>query len=520
MKGNSAMAYDSNRGARLGSDLLRTEDWLTVWIGFLIILLALAGLRFTEPKFRWITDGEFLFYVNAMGPEIDRLGATAREQNETALAEKLGVQKEAAARGNRQAVVDGARELEKASKTVGNESLKKSAAKLAKDVSGTGGRTVDRIFSAENLTGSLVMGAIMLALTMVALHLMGNGARSVLAGFPVVFAIAWFSLTLAGNHTVNHYGIEYVFWCLLLGLLISNLARVPEWLRPAVRTEMYIKTGLVILGCRVLFGDIMKAGIYGILQAVMVVLVVWYACYWLARKLRVDDDMAAMLSSAVSICGVSAAIATAGAIKGDPKKLSYVTSVTLICAVPMLILQPVIAKALDLPDLVSGAWLGGTLDTTASVVAAGAFIGETAMKIGVIVKMSQNVLIGVVAFILSVVWTLRKKEMEGGRPNAVEIWNRFPKFVLGFMISSIVFSFVLPPATVGSVKGILRSFETMWFALAFTCIGLETHFGDLAKLGSGRPALAFLAAQGFNILWTLLLAYLFFGGVLFDLPRL
>jgi uncharacterized integral membrane protein (TIGR00698 family) len=501
--------------------LFRTEDWLTVWIGFLIILLVLVGLRFTEPKFKWITDGEFLSYMNTVGPEIDRLDAAAREKNENTVAEKLSALKAAAAAGDRKAIVEGARELEKASKTAEDASLKKATAGVAKDVAGTGSGAVTRIFSAENLTGSLVMAAIMLAMTMAAMHLMGNGATAVLAGFPVVFAMAWVSLLMAGNHTVNYYGVEYVFWCLILGLVISNLTGVPDWLRPAVRTEFFIKTGLVILGCRVLFGDIMKAGVYGIIQAVLVVLVVWYACYWLAKKLNVDDDMAAMLSSAVSICGVSAAIATAGAIKGDPKKLSYVTSVTLICAVPMLILQPVIAKALGLPDLVSGAWLGGTLDTTASVVAAGALISETAMKIGVIVKMSQNVLIGVVAFILSVVWTMKKKEMEGGgRPSASEIWNRFPKFVLGFMISSIVFSFLLTPAAVGSAKGVLRSFETMWFALAFTCIGLETHFGDLAKLGSGRPALAFVAAQGFNILWTLLLAYLFFSGILFDIPKL
>ncbi|HRT71133.1 MAG TPA: putative sulfate exporter family transporter [Syntrophales bacterium] len=515
------MDHVANRKRPLWETLFKTEDWLTVWIGFLIILFVLAGLRFMEPKFRWITDVEFFTYISTVAPELARLDEAAREKNETVLANKLSALKAAAAKEDRKGIVDAARELETISKTVENESLKKSVAKLAKDISGTGGRTVDRIFSADNLTSSLIMAVVILAMTLIALQLMGNGTRLVLAGFPVVFAIAWTSLLLAGNHTVYYYGIEYVFWCLILGLFVSNVTGTPAWLKPAVRTEFYIKTGLVILGCRVLFGDIMKAGIYGIVQAVLVVIVVWYACYWLAKKLNVDDDMAAMLSSAVSICGVSAAIATAGAIKGDPKKLSYVTSITLLCAVPMLILQPFIAKTFSIPDLVSGAWLGGTLDTTASVVAAGALLSETAMKIGVIVKMSQNVLIGVVAFILSVIWTIKKKEIEGGgRPSAVEIWNRFPKFVLGFMISSVVFSFVLSPTTVASAKGVLRSFETMWFALAFTCIGLETHFGDLTKLGSGRPALAFLAAQGFNIFWTLILAYLFFGGIIFAIPKL
>jgi len=183
--------------------------------------------------------------------------------------------------------------------------------------------------------------------------------------------------------------------CLLLGLLISNTIGVPEWLRPAAQTEFFIKTGLVILGAGLIFMEVLQAGALGIVQAVLVVFPVWYACFWLARKLRVDDEFGAMLSTAVSICGVSAAIAACGAIQGDKKKLSYVTSLVLIVAVPMMIVMPWIAKATGMDDLVAGAWLGGTLDTSASVVAAGALVSDAAMKTGVIVKFSQNALIGV-----------------------------------------------------------------------------------------------------------------------------
>ena len=152
----------------------------------------------------------------------------------------------------------------------------------------------------------------------------------------------------------------------------------------------------------------LQAGALGITQAVLVVFVVWYSCFWLARKLKVDDEFAAMLSTAVSICGVSAAIAACGAIKGDKKKLSYVTSLVLIVAVPMMIAMPWIAKSTGMNDLVAGAWLGGTLDTSASVVAAGALISDAAMKTGVIVKFSQNALIGVAAFALAIWWALRQ----------------------------------------------------------------------------------------------------------------
>lgn len=185
----------------------------------------------------------------------------------------------------------------------------------------------------------------------------------------------------------------------------------------------------------------------------------------------------------------------------------------------MMVLQAVIAKWTGMSDAVAGAWLGGTLDTGDSVVAAGSLISETAMKVGVIVKMSQNVLIGFAAFILAVVWTFKKAEEVGGeKPGAIEIWHRFPKFVLGFMVASLVFSFVLDPKTVGAVRGMLGGIRTWWFALAFTSIGLETRFMELSTMGGGRPALAFLVAQGVNILWTLLLAYILFGGIFFTCP--
>ncbi len=144
------------------------------------------------------------------------------------------------------------------------------------------------------------------------------------------------------------------------------------------------------------------------------------------------------------------------------------------------------------------------------------------MKVGVIVKMSQNVLIGVAAFILSIVWTFKKAaEVPGGeRPGLLEIWFRFPKFVLGFLIASVIFSFFLPQETIAAVKGPLGWLRTMWFALAFTSIGLETRFADLVEMGGGKPALAFVVSQIFNIAWTLLLAYLLFGGTLFPAPKL
>lgn len=503
------------------SSLWKKEDWLAVWIGFLIIIIILSGLKVSVPKFKWTTQGEFAAFAAATAPAVEKLATAAAEKGEAALGTQALALKSAMDQGNRKAIADAAKAFEESTKGVKDEGLKKKAAKLAKDVAGEAGNLPAKVFSGENILNAVYIGIAYLILSIIAMALMGERVLLFIVGFPIVFLIAWVAQFIAGNFTVLYYGLEYVLWCLFLGLLISNLIGVPSWLAVAVKTEFYIKTGLVILGAGILFTEIVQAGAYGIVQAVLVVAVVWYLTYWIAKKLKVDDEFAAILSSAVSICGVSAAIATSGAVKGDPRKLSYTTSIVLICAVPMLVLQPIISKSLGIPDVVAGAWLGGTLDTSGSVVAAGALISESAMKTGVIVKMSQNVLIGVAAFVLAIIWTFKGKTGPGvEKPGLMEIWFRFPKFVLGFMIASVIFSFLLDPKLVDATKGTLAGLRTWWFALAFTSIGLETRFAELAKLGGGRPAAAFLIGQTFNIFWTLLLAYLIFGGILIPPPKL
>jgi uncharacterized integral membrane protein (TIGR00698 family) len=502
--------------------LYRSEDWLGCWIGLgiiaaAIIYFSLTGLSFKAPSFRWTTDAEFHGHVAVMAPVVDNLVRQASDKGEVALQEAgLSLQAATAAK-DRKAIGAAAKKLEAAAKETKDKGLKKKAEDVGKDLGSQAGRLPDKVVSANNFTYSLYILLAYLFIGIIGMTLMGQPVGYFITGFPFVFLISWLSLFLAGNHTIHEYGLEYVLFCLILGLLVSNVFGVPKWMIPAVKTEFYIKSGLVILGARVLFGVILKAGSLGMVQALAVVSVVWYGCWWLCKKLEIDDEFSAMLSSAVSICGVSAAIATAGAVKGDPKKLSYVTSIVLVCAVPMMVLMPIISKAIGIPDAVAGAWLGGTLDTSGSVVAAGALISDLAMKVGVTVKMSQNVLIGVAAFILSVVWTL-KGAKEGEQASLWEIWYRFPKFVLGFLASSILFSFILSEATIKAIGRPLQNLEVWWFALAFTSIGLETRFVDIAKLGGGKPALAFLVAQGFNIIWTLLLAYLLFGGIIFPMP--
>ncbi len=418
------------------SPLFASEDWISVWLGFILLAMVVAGWRIDLPKFGWST-GEFA-----------------------------------------------------------------------------------SLLAGPNLASVFMIGALFLGLSIIGVKLVGGQPAMYAFGFPFIFILGWLAQALAGNAVLKQWGLSYVIVALFIGLLISNVVGIPPWLREAVRTEYYIKAGLVILGSNIIFGEILQAGVLGVAQAFLVILVVWYVCFWICGKLGVDDEFAAMLSTAVSICGVSAAIAACGAIQGDRKKLSYVTSLVLIVAAPMMIVMPWLIERFDIPPMVGGAWVGGTIDTSGAVVAAGELIGESAMNAAVIVKFSQNAMLGLAAFGLSLWWTMRKGSSGGEKPSAAIIWERFPKFVLGFMLASLVFSFVLNADMVAETKGLVKGLRTWWFALAFVCVGLETRFKELLSMGEGRPAMAFLAAQGVNVVWTLLIAYLLFGGILFPAPDL
>ena len=331
--------------------------------------------------------------------------------------------------------------------------------------------------------------------------------------FIVIYALVLLANLITDIAFVKKMGLESVFFSVLIGLIVRNTIGLPKWMESAVRSEYYIKAGLVILGSSILFGEIMKAGSLGMLQAVIVVFSVWYFSFWISRKMGVDSEMSMMLSSSVSICGVSAAIATSGAIKGDPKKLSFVISLVLIIAIPMMYLLPYLAIWMGLSEEIAGAWLGGTIDTTAAVVASGKFIGETAEQYSVIIKSAQNVLLGVAAFVISIYWSYKGTHSDI-RPSGSVLWDRFPKFVIGFLIASLIFSFAFDAGTGKALSGVAnKGARSLLFSLAFVCIGLETDFRYIFRKENARYIWSFLSAQTFNILLTLLVAWLLFKNI-------
>lgn len=355
------------------------------------------------------------------------------------------------------------------------------------------------------------MFAFLCVLTVAGFAIMGKSVKNVVLSFAVIFSLAAAAVYITRIPAVKSTGIESVLFSVAIGLVISNLIGVPSWLRPAMQSEFFIKTGLVVLGSSVIFSEILKAGFFGILQSLVVVFSVWYFAFWVARKMKVDNEMSTMLASAVSICGVSAAIATCGAIKGDNKKLSYVISLVLVIAIPMMYVMPWLAGKMGLSQEVAGAWLGGTIDTTGAVVASGKFIGETAEKYSVIIKSSQNVLLGLAAFLISIYWSYKGTQREE-KPTASLLWRRFPKFVLGFVAVSVIFSTCFDAGTakeIGSAAN--KNFREALFAIAFVSIGLETNFRQLFSQENKRPLAAFVMAQAFNIVLTLAVASVLFG---------
>ena len=344
---------------------------------------------------------------------------------------------------------------------------------------------------------------------------MGNKVNGrFLLSFAIIFLLAWLSRTLTGIPFIKSTGFESVFFAVIIGLLIRNTIGLPKWLAPAARSEYYIKAGLVILGSSIFFQQIMVAGSLGMVQAVIVVLSVWYFSFWVASRLfHSDKEMSILLSSAVSICGVSAAVATSGAMKGDPRKLSFVISLVLIIAIPMMYLLPWLAQWIGMSEEVAGAWLGGTIDTTAAVVASGKFIGETAEKYSVIIKSAQNVLLGVAAFAISIYWSYRGTNSDI-RPSGSVLWDRFPKFVLGFIAASLLFSFAFDLETGKELSKVAnKGARELLFSLAFVSIGLETDFRYIFKKENTKYIWSFLTAQTFNILLTLLIAWMLFSTI-------
>ena len=439
------------------NDLLQKEDWLAVWIGFIVIAIGCVA----------VLTGWFDFSAAKFSTWV-----------------------------------------------IGEEGVKK-AVPLAEQLG-------KWIFWRKLIVTVLVTGI----LFTIGIKLQGESVKKFIPAFLVLFVIAIFVRFVSAEFTLNRY-LEWAFWALLIGLLISNTVGTPEWLKPAIRTEFYIKTGLVIMGFSVLFSNIAKFGLYGLGIAWVVTPIVIIFMWWFGTKvLKIGNKpLVITLASATSVCGTSAAIATGAAAKAKKEDLSLAISISIIFTILMMVFEPMIIRWVGMSNLMGGALIGGTVDSTGAVVLAGNALGPEAEQAAVLVKSIQNILIGFIAFFVAIFFALKVDKTGDSKVGAGEIWNRFPKFIIGFFVASLVASFIVLPMTSGAevkaINGVLDQYKSWAFVLTFTSIGLDTNFKSLAKqMQGGKVLWLYIVGQLFNIALTLFAVWFLLSGVVFDIPVL
>jgi uncharacterized integral membrane protein (TIGR00698 family) len=277
--------------------------------------------------------------------------------------------------------------------------------------------------------------------------------------------------------------IEYVLWAIVIGLVIANTTGVPDIFRPGIATyEFWLKAGIVLLGARFILGDILRlGGISLILVFIELALALTFMTY-LGRAFKLSPKLITLLAVGSSVCGVSAIIATQGAIDADEEDSSYAIAAILALGAISLFVFPVVGHALHLSDHAYGLWTGLAVDNTAEATAAGAIYSDAAGKFAVLAKTCRNALIGFVVLGYAIYWASKGQAAEVTNKGAF-LWKKFPKFVLGFLLISLLatIGFFTKPqlATLGNLS--------RWaFLLTFAGVGLRTNFRELGKQGA-RP---------------------------------
>ena len=374
-----------------------------------------------------------------------------------------------------------------------------------------------------------------------ALTILGHKAQEFIPSFVFLYLFSVLIFALGQWSQANYYNLEPPLVALLLGLLISNVIGLPKWMDAGFRVEFYVKTGIVLLGATLPFALIVWAGPVAILQASIVSIVTFLVIFTVARRLGLDRRLAATLGAGGAVCGVSASIAIAGAVGAMKGDAPIAISVVILWAIVMIFFLPFAARWLHLPTGVAGAWIGTSEFADAAGFAAaqtyGGFAGQvpgidgtqdqavwsfTLMKV-----VGRDVWIGVWALVLAIVSTTRWEPAESGRkPEVAEIWWRFPKFVIGFVVASLIVTWaaqgysladynrLVNPAFVAPIKDL----RTWAFIFCFFSIGLTTRFRELAKAGV-KPFVAFSAGVAVNVALGFILSALVFASHWANLTR-
>ena len=291
------------------------------------------------------------------------------------------------------------------------------------------------------------------------------------------------------EQSINTYGkanhlalpnIEYVLWAIIIGLIIANTVGVPKLFRPGIATyEFFLKLGIVLLGVRFLLGDVLKLGGISLIAVVLELTISIILMTWLGNTFKLTPKLTSLLAIGSSICGVSAIIAAKGAINAKDEDASFAIAAILALGAIGLFAFPLIGHALALSDHAYGLWAGLAIDNTAEATAAGNLWSEQAGKIAVLAKTTRNATIGFVVLAYAIYWAAKGEA--GTIENKAEfLWNKFPKFVLGFILVSLA-------ATLGAFSNEqaadIANLSRWAFLLTFAGVGLSTDFREMRKQG-------------------------------------
>jgi uncharacterized integral membrane protein (TIGR00698 family) len=383
--------------------------------------------------------------------------------------------------------------------------------------------------NAERYAAQLVLWIVIFSFALIAL---GHKAKDFIPAFILLYFLSVITFAIGQWAQAAKYNLEPPLVALVLGLVIANIGALPRWLDAGFRVEFYIKTSIVLLGATLPFTLILWAGPTAILQASIVSIVTFLTIFWVGRRLGLDRRLVATLGVGGAVCGVSAAIAIAGAVGAKKEDVSIAIANVIAWAIVMIFVLPFAAQALDLPAGVAGAWIGTSEFADAAGLAAAQtysdFVGrdltlgtgdQTVWAFTLMKVVGRDVWIGIWAFILALVATTRWDAAETGRkPQLAEIWWRFPKFVLGFIVASLLITAVtshysyddytknVAPALVAPIKDM----RTWTFIFCFFSIGLTTRFRELALAGR-KPALAFMSGVVVNVILGFILSAIVFA---------
>jgi uncharacterized membrane protein YadS len=371
-----------------------------------------------------------------------------------------------------------------------------------------------------------------LALFSLALGALGHKPREFVPAFFFLYVLSVVIIAIGQWDKANTYNLEPPLVALVVGLALSNLTGLPRWLDAGFRVEFYIKLGIVLLGATLPFTLIVWAGPVAIAQASIVSIVTFLVIYFVAVRLGLDRRLAATLGAGGAVCGVSASIAIAGAV--GAKKEDAPVAITLVIgwAIVMIFVLPIVAQALHLSAGVGGAWIGtsefadaagiAAAQTYGNLAAHGAVPGTSDQSLAAFTLMKvvgRDVWIGIWAFVLALVATTRWERNElGRRADAAEIWWRFPKFVLGFLVASLLITAVTSSYSLGdfnktvnpALVAPIKDLRTWAFIFCFLSIGLTTRFRELAHAGR-KPFLAFTSGVVVNVVLGLFLSAVVFA---------